>query len=291
MHLGNVAAALISWLSVKSRHGRWIVRMEDLDAGRSRQDYAEAIVDDLVWLGLEPDSGGLDPQYRQSSRHALYEEALGKLRSFGLVYPCMCTRAELHAVGAPHASDGRVIYGGRCRPAGFPAVVPEPADLPHALRLYVPGGVRTVRDMVFGPYRADLAADFGDFVLRRADGAWAYQLAVVVDDADMGVDEVVRGADLLSSALPQNYICELLGYREPVYGHIPVLCNSAGRRLSKRDGDASMEHLRAVCTAEEIIGRLAFLYGLRPDAAPVAAAELAMDFSWHNIPAKECICL
>ena len=118
-----------------------------------------------------------------------------------------------------------------------------------------------------------------------------FQLAVVVDDADMGVDEVVRGADLLSSALPQNYICELLGYREPVYGHIPVLCNSAGRRLSKRDGDASMEHLRAVCTAEEIIGRLAFLYGLRPDAAPVAAAELAMDFSWHNIPAKECICL
>ncbi len=294
MHLGNVFTALISWLSVKSRGGRWILRIEDLDPQRSRPDYARLIEDDLHWLGLEWDEGGVDGKgphgpYMQSLRHPLYEEMLGRLIETGKVYRCTCRRAELHAAGAPHASDGRVVYGGRCRPKSLAnpegKVAPDDLKGPGALRLYVPPCDIEFTDMHYGPQRVRLDTEFGDFLLRRADGAWAYQLAVVADDAAMGVTEVVRAHDLLFSSAPQIYLHTLLGFQPPEYAHLPLLCNAGGIRLSKRDASLGMDALRDSLSPEELTGRLAHIAGLIPDASPCRPAELVPLFDFSRLPA------
>lgn len=256
MHLGNVYAALKSWLSVKRRGGRWILRIEDLDPGRSRREFAELMEDDLRWLGLVWDEGGLADvgchgPYSQSRRGALYEEALARLRATGLTYACTCTRADIMASSAPHQSDGRIIYGGRCRPSTFPCHETPPSGR-HAVRIYAPDRDVVFTDRNFGSQCVNLARECGDFVLRRADGAWAYQLAVVVDDALMGVTEVVRGVDLMLSAAQQIYLFELLGYEAPEYAHVPLLLNADGRRLAKRDASAGMDALRRKCSPEEV---------------------------------------
>lgn len=256
MHLGNVYAAMQSWLSVKRRGGRWILRIEDLDPRRSRREYAEQLEDDLLWLGLTWDEGGLDNKgpngpYVQSQRDAIYADALERLRATGLTYPCTCSRADILASSAPHQSDGRIIYGGRCRPASLPMVSPEPTGR-HAVRIYAPDRDITFTDRNFGPQRVNLARDCGDFVLRRSDGAWAYQLAVVVDDALMGITEVVRGEDLLLSTAQQIYLFELLGFRPPEYAHIPLLRNADGQRLAKRDSAQNLAALRPVSSPEEV---------------------------------------
>lgn len=284
MHLGNIFSALMSWLAAKSSGGRWLLRIEDLDPQRSRLEYARQIEDDLRWLGLHPDEGGLDNigtngPYRQSQRHYLYARALEKLRSRGLTYPCFCTRADIRAASAPHASDGRSIYNGKCRPASLPALQPDPAA-PHATRLWVGREQVTFTDLVCGSHSVPLDREFGDIVLCRADGAWAYQLAVVVDDALMGVTQVVRGGDLLLSAAPQIYLHRLLGFRPPEFAHIPLLVNESGIRLSKRDSSLSMEHLRNRFTSEQLTGLLAYLGGLTDTSAPVSAAELLPRFSF-----------
>lgn len=256
MHLGNVYAALQSWLSVRRRGGRWILRIEDLDPQRSRREYAEQLEDDLRWLGLTWDEGGLEGRgphgpYVQSLRGEIYAAALQCLRQMGLTYACMCTRADIMASSAPHQADGRIIYGGRCRPASMPCFAPEPAGS-HAVRIFAPDRDVTFTDRNFGPQRVNLARDCGDFVVRRADGAWAYQLAVVVDDALMGVTEVVRGEDLLLSSAQQIYLYELLGYRAPEFAHIPLLRNAAGQRLAKRDAALGLAALRPVNTPEAV---------------------------------------
>lgn len=284
MHLGNVFTALLSWLSVRSRGGRWVLRIEDLDPQRSKREHARMIEDDLRWLGLEWDEGGLDSRgpcapYSQSERHHLYREALNRLKATGLTYPCTCTRADILATQAPHASDGRVVYGGRCRPPVVPSPWIEPSA-PHAVRLAVPDREIAFTDRTYGAAAVNLARECGDFVLRRADGAWAYQLAVVVDDALMGITEVVRGVDLLDSSAQQIYLYGLLGYSAPDWTHVPLICNADGVRLSKRDQSLSMAALRQMFTPEEIIGRLAFLAGLQPEPAPVRAASLIRAFSW-----------
>lgn len=251
MHLGNVFTAVLSWLSVKSRGGRWLLRIEDLDPMRSKREFSEQIEDDLNWLGLDWDEGGLDGRgergpYCQRMRGNFYESALRTLDDEGLTYPCRCTRGELMATNAPHLSDGRKVYGGTCRPArlgGSNADVTEGRPV-RATRLYVPDECVTFEDGVFGTVAVDLGREIGDFVVRRGDGAWAYQLAVVVDDAMMGVTEVMRGCDLLQSAAQQIYINSLLGYEAPRYVHLPLICNSEGQRLSKRDGSLNMEALR-----------------------------------------------
>lgn len=288
MHLGNVMTALLSWLSVRSRGGRWILRIEDLDPQRSRAEYARMIEDDLRWLGLYWDEGGLTSMgangpYCQSMRGDLYASALERLAAMGMTYGCSCTRADILASQAPHASDGRRVYTGRCRPEGMPRRV-ELTDLGEAaVRLYVPDVDITFTDEVRGPQCVNLAREFGDFVLRRRDGGWAYQLAVAVDDALMGVTEVVRGADLLYSSAPQIYLMRLLRLREPVYAHVPLVCNADGVRLSKRDGAASMESIRRRMRPEEVIGLLAHAAGLRPDDAPVSAVDLAAGFRWTDV--------
>lgn len=286
MHLGNIASALLSWLSARAQGGAWLLRIEDLDPQRSKREYSRIIEDDLHWLGLDWDEGGLDGRgdagpYSQSRRGDIYARYLELINATGYTYPCRCTRAEIMATQAPHQSDGRIVYGGRCRPAVLPAFG---ADFDGAsTRICVPDSIISFDDGLYGPQHFNLAREVGDFILRRADGAWAYQLAVVVDDALMGVTEVVRGSDLLLSAAQQIYLYRLLGLEPPRFAHVPLLCNAEGRRLSKRDGSLSMEHLRATLTAPQIIGRLAALLGLLPEPAEITAAELIPDFSWQKI--------
>lgn len=289
MHLGNIYAALMSWLSARSAGGRWILRIEDLDPGRSRTEYARLIEDDLHWLGLDWDEGGLDASgpagpYCQSLRGHLYAEALSSLEALGLVYACRCTRADIFAAGAPHQSDGRIIYSGRCRPAGR-SPFPPPAG-PGARRLYVaPGESISYTDRNYGALTVDLARECGDFVVRRADGAWAYQLAVVVDDALMGVNEVVRGADLLLSAAQQTYLYRLLGWEPPVWAHLPLMTNPDGVRLSKRDSSLSMEALRASgMTPGALLGLVAARASLIPAPEPVTLTDLLAAYSSLNRP-------
>lgn len=295
MHLGNVFTAVLSWLSAKKSGGKWILRIEDLDPQRSKYEYVCQLEDDLQWLGLTFDEGGKDDlgnngPYSQSRRSEIYARYLELLKDNGLTYPCVCTRADILATQAPHQSDGRVIYGGTCRPANFPSNirVTEP-DTPHATRLFVPDEEIVFDDLIFGRQRCNLADECGDFVLRRADGAWAYQLAVVVDDALMGVTEVVRGADLLLSTAQQLYLYRLLGFDVPKYIHVPLICNERLQRLSKRDNALSLSEMRRVMTAPDIIGTVAYLANLIPENAPCSLDELLRIFDWNLIPRQDSI--
>jgi len=242
-----------------------------------------------VWDG-GASHGGPNGPYYQSECAAIYTESYNKLEAQGLVYPCFCSRAQLHAASAPHTSDGNVIYPGTCRGLTAEQVAEKRKKKAPAYRLMVPDEDITFTDGCMGPHTENLLRDCGDFYLRRADGVFAYQLAVVVDDARMGVTEVVRGADLLSSTARQLYLYRLLGLKAPQFAHCPLLLAPDGRRLSKRDGDQSLENLRAKYTAQEIVGRLAFAYGLQPEPAPRTPESLIPDFSWDKVP-KQDICL
>ena len=293
MHLGNIFTALISWLSARSAGGRWILRIEDLDPQRSKYEYARQIEDDLDWLGLDWDEGGLDNRgshgpYLQSLRGDIYAEALDRLNALGITYPCRCTRADILATQAPHEADGRIIYRGTCRPAVSPPY-PRYDTTNRTVRIYVPEETIKFTDGVFGPQSVNLSRHCGDFVLRRADGAWAYQLAVVVDDALMGVTEVVRGCALLLSASQQLYIYRLLGHKAPAYLHLPLICNDQGLRLSKRDQAMSMEELRRKFTAEEIIGKLAGMARITDDGAPCSAKSLISLFDPQKLPRQQSL--
>ena len=292
MHLGNLFCALLSYLSVKSRGGEWILRIEDLDTARCRPDYARQVEEDLRWLGLAWDEGGSaggpDAPYFQSQRTALYEAALARLRGMGLVYPCFCTRAQLHAASAPHREDGLTVYPGTCRGLTPEDIARrEAAGRKGALRLRVPEETVTFTDGHLGEVTEYLPTDCGDFLLRRSDGLFAYQLAVVVDDAAMGVTEVVRGADLLSSTPRQLLLYELLGWEAPEFYHFPLLLSPDGRRLSKRDGDLGLGALRERYTPEEIIGKLAYLAGQNPGGGPRTPEALAEEFHWDAVPRRD----
>lgn len=277
MHFGNIYTAVLSWLSVKARDGKWILRIEDLDPQRSKMEYARQIEDDLIWLGLEWDEGGIDGKgehgpYMQSQRHEIYEHYLELLKEKGVCYPCHCTRADIMATQAPHESDGRVVYKGTCRPDRLPAKYFEEDGA--AVRIAVPDIDILFADNIKGLQSFNLARQCGDFVLRRGDGAWSYQLAVVVDDALMGVTEVVRGDDLLLSAAQQIYLNNLLGFNPPVYAHVPLICNSDGVRLSKRDKSYSMEEMRKKHTKEEILGMVAHSAHIIESPQPLSLNEL-----------------
>ena len=277
MHLGNIFTALMSWLSAKSRGGSWLLRIEDLDPQRSRPEYARLIEDDLRWLGLSWDEGGTEGlgfagPYVQSERSPLYADALARLEASGDTFECFCTRAEIMATQAPHQSDGRIVYPGTCRN------LTRRPDRKGAIRLKVANEKICFTDMIAGPCSFNLAHECGDFILRRADGAWAYQLAVVVDDAAMGVTEVMRGNDLLLSAAQQIWLYRRLGLTPPAFAHIPLICNAAGQRLSKRDSSMSMEALRSRFDPEDIIGYLAWISRLIPDPRPCTATGLIPHF-------------
>ena len=283
MHLGNVFAALLSWLSPKSRGGDWILRMEDLDTLRTKAEYAELLRDDLRWLGLDWD---LETE-AQSLRSAVYDRYFEELREKNLLFPCYCTRSQLHNVNAPHLSDGTYVYAGTCRNL-TEAERAEKKRLP-SWRVMVPDREFALTDLVQGDYRENLLTDCGDFVVRRADGVYVYQLAVTVDDGESGVTEVVRGWDLLGSAPRQMYLQELFGFSHPEYAHIPMLMAPEGRRLSKRDQDLDMGALRNRLKPEQLIGVLAHAAGLTETAAPISAKELATVFDWSKIQGREIV--
>lgn len=277
MHLGNVFAALIAWLSVRSRDGEMVLRMEDLDTQRTSAEFAEILRDDLRWLGLTWDR----ETPAQSQRSAVYDKYFEILREKGLLYPCYCTRSQLHSVNAPHLSDGTYVYPGTCRnlTEGERAAFRRPP----AWRVVVPDRVWTVEDKIQGTYRCNLATECGDMVVRRADGVYVYQLAVTVDDGEAGVTEVVRGMDLLSSAPRQMYLQELFGFAHPEYAHVPMLLAPDGRRLSKRDRDLDLGILRQRLTREALLGVLAFAAGLIDQEVSVSLNELTKEFSWKKL--------
>lgn len=284
MHLGNVFAALIAWLAVRSQDGTMVLRMEDLDAQRTKAEYAEILRGDLAWLGLTYDT----ETPPQSTRTEIYRRYFERLRDMGLLYPCYCTRAQLHSVNAPHQSDGTYVYPGTCR-----NLTPEQRqgmDRLPSWRVTVPQRQWTVQDKIQGQYSEDLARDCGDFVVCRGDGAFVYQLAVTVDDGESGVTQVVRGVDLLSSAPRQMYLQELFGFPHPEYAHVPLLVAPDGRRLSKRDKDMDLGYLRDRLTAPQLLGILAHAAGLTDTYEPVSAGELISRFSWEKLR-KNDICL
>ena len=287
MHLGNLCCCLLAWLSAKSKGGQVLLRIEDLDTLRCPRVFADAIVDDLAWLGLSAD--GPDPVPYQSERSELYQHYYDVLADRGLVYPCFCSRSQLHAASAPHRSDGQVVYQGTCRGLTPAEIAARSKTKAPAWRVQVPDEVIGFTDGHMGYYEENLARDCGDFYLRRGDGVFAYQLAVVVDDALMGVTEVVRGADLLSSTPRQLWLYRELGLPAPQFYHLPLLLAPDGRRLSKRDGDQSLANLRARFSPEEVVGRLAFAVGLQDAPRPRTPQSLVSDFSWARIPKHDIL--
>ena len=277
MHLGNVFAAMIAWLSVKSRGGHLVLRMEDLDTLRTSEEFAETLRQDLRWLGLHWD----EETPPQSRRSQVYDGYFEKLRDMQLLYPCYCSRAQLHNVNAPHLSDGTYVYAGTCR--DLTDAQRDAMNRQPSWRVKVPDRVWTVNDLAQGQLRQNLITDCGDFVVRRADGVYVYQLAVVVDDGEAGVTEVVRGMDLLGSAPRQMYLQELFGFSHPAYGHVPMLLAPDGRRLSKRDRDLDLGELRKRVTAEQLLGKLAHSAGIIDRSEALSARELAAEFSWEKL--------
>lgn len=277
MHLGNVFSAMLAWLSIRSCGGRLVLRIEDLDPDRCRPEYADTLKRDLEWLGLTWDT----EQTPQSRRSEAYREMFSRLEERGLIYPCYCSRTELHAASAPHASDGTVLYAGTCRnltPSERAAKTKAPC-----WRVRVPDEDVSFTDGVQGEYTQNLAHGCGDFILRRADGVYAYQLAVVTDDAEAGVTQVVRGNDLLSSTPRQIWLQRQLGFPKPDYYHVPLLVAPDGRRLSKRERDLDMGALRERYVPETLLGLLAHACGLLSHSEAVRADELAKEFSWRMV--------
>ena len=281
MHMGNLFSALLAWLSVRSQKGELVLRMEDLDTQRTSPAYADRLRRDLEWLGLYWDRETPPP----SRRTEAYLAAFRKLEALGLLYPCYCTRSRLHSVNAPHLSDGVYVYDGACRK--LTAEQRAAMGRSPAWRVTVPEREIALIDGLQGLYREYLPRDCGDFVVRRADGVFVYQLAVVVDDGDAGVTEVVRGRDLLSSAPRQMYLQDLLGYPHPRYYHVPMLLSGDGRRLSKRDGDMDLGALSRRMTPEALLGYLSHWAGLRQDETPVDLDTLTGEFSWNKVRSQD----
>lgn len=296
LHLGNAWSFLWAWIAARAEEGRVILRMEDIDPARSRREWEEGVIRDLRWLGLDWDEGPL----RQSARFDVYEAACGTLREAGRIYPCYCTRRELRELaGAPHGAadglgDAGAAYPGTCR-----RLTPEERAAREAegrrpaWRLACPeksSGRKaetgepgmSFDDAVAGPQRMSFAACGGDFALRRSDGVWAYQLAVAVDDMDMGVTQIVRGEDILCSTPRQMLLYDLLsgmfgGRRPSTFAHLPLLCDEAGERLAKRHGSMGLAALRDAGTSpERVTGFLAARAGLadaRERLSPCALLE------------------
>ena len=289
MHMGNLLAMLLAWLDCRALNGEMVFRMEDLDPARSKPAFAAAMADDLRWLGLDWDRGWPENAlYAQSMRTAIYEEAFEALKARDLIYPCWCTRSErLAAASAPHPGEREYDGGCRCaRMTNAEREAMENTDRRPAWKLRCPDEAITVLDGHYGAFTQNPAREAGDFIIRRADGVFAYQLAVSVDDMLMGVTRVVRGRDLLSSAPRQKWLIETLGGTAPDYCHCPLLTGGAGK-LSKRLGSLSTQVLRQEKRPEEVVGELAFLCGLTDSAAPITARELVPGFSWDRVRTED----
>lgn len=281
MHLGNLFSGLLAWLSARSAGGEMLLRIEDLDTPRCPPENAELMRSDLRWLGLDWDR----EQIPQRERTAAYEAAIAALEEAGHVFPCWCSRSDLNSVpNAPHASDGHAIYPGTCRNLTAEKRAEKASQRLPLQRLAVPDEIISFTDGHYGHYEENLARECGDFVLRRADGVFSYQLAVVVDDIAGGITQVVRGQDLLSSTPRQLYLYRLLNASPPRFYHLPLLTAADGRRLSKRDRDLDMGLLRQRYAPEELVGVLAHAAGLLDIPDPCTPRELLPLFDWNRIP-------
>lgn len=270
MHAGNIFAALVSWLLVRSCDGRMVLRIEDLDVERSKASYIDQVQRDFETLGLTWDEG---PFYQQGREEA-YRVAYDSLAEQGLVYPCFCTRADLHAASAPHRGE-KLVYAGTCRDLSPDKVKERLQTRVPSRRLRVSDETYELNDLVQGRFSQNLKRECGDFVIRRSDGLFAYQLAVVVDDGEQGVNCVVRGMDLLCSTPQQMYLQDLLGLQHCTYAHVPLIVGERDRRLSKRDRDAALDELLAVYrTPEAVIGHIAGITGIAPTCDPISCDEL-----------------
>lgn len=276
MHLGNAWTAFLCWLQVRQAGGTLVLRMEDNDEQRSKPVFRSALLEDLYWLGLTwdegPDIGGTYGPYRQQKRYALYDAALEQLRHYERLYPCYCSRARLQAIGAPHAGE-HAVYDGHCY--GLTPEERQHMTKKPSWRIHVPAETISFTDGVYGPQQAYLPKTCGDFVVRRADDMYAYQLAVSVDDGSMGITHVLRGRDLLSSTAQQIWLISLLGYTPPVYTHVPMLVDTNGFRLSKRQHGLTIRQLRDEGAAREaILSYLAYQGGLIEEKGVYSLAEL-----------------
>ncbi len=287
MHLGNVWIAFLNWLWTKQQGGEVVLRIEDIDRQRCHTEYICAIEEDLEWLGLSYDEGPRGNYFYgqplQSERFPLYEEILGKWQEDGLIYPCYCTRARLHSISsAPHEGEALPVYDGHCR---------DLADSERAVMTKAPSwrirmeeACESFTDLFCGSHERALLSKADDFVVRRADGMVAYQLAVSIDDGAMGITHVLRGNDLLSSTYYQLYLLRKLGYEPPTYGHLPLLVDETGVRLSKRQQGITIREMKeSGMKAEDIIGKLLYLAGAISKEMPVSADE-----ALRNISFQEC---
>jgi len=289
IHVGNARTALAAWLSVRSRGGTFLWRLEDIDTPRVVPGMAEAQQADLAWLGLDWDEG----PYVQSQRTAFYEEALDRLAAAGRLFPCKRSRKDLQALAsAPHGPETGAPYPAAFRPQHLaPDWYEELRAAAHpgaAIRFRVDDRPVEWTDRVYGPRVERVDLTVGDFVLKRRDGLYAYQLAVVVDDLAMGVDDVVRGADLLDSTARQIQLLEALGGTRPAYAHVPLVVSPEGEKLSKRDRGLALAALRAEgVTPEALTGRLAWSLGLLDRPEPCRPADLIPFFAWEQIRRDE----
>ncbi|EFM13168.1 Glutamyl/glutaminyl-tRNA synthetase, class Ic, catalytic domain [Paenibacillus curdlanolyticus YK9] len=295
MHIGNARTALLAWLQIRQAGGQFVLRMEDIDKPRSKAQFASQALEDLRWLGLDwdegPDVGGPYAPYQQSLREQLYEDALGQLEQRGRLYPCFCSRAELLAVAsAPHGLSAEgPAYGGTCRNLTASERAERCLHKHPSIRFTM-----EERDIVFEDGIAGLQAfppgAGGDFVVKRADELFSYQLAVVVDDIAMGITDVLRGYDLLDSTPRQLMLYEALGATPPRFAHVPLLLGEDGKRLAKRHGSISLAAIRERgVQPERVLGLLAAMSGLIDRPAPIAAGELVGGFTLAQIPREPVI--
>ena len=293
LHLGNARTALLAWGRARSVGGAFVMRVEDLDAQRTRPEAVVGNLEELRWLGLDwdegPDVGGPHAPYLQSQRSQLYEAALAKLVAADLTFPCYLSRKELAEVGsAPHGPSGSV-YGEAERRASerlAPGKVAE--GRAPSIRFAVPDREVRFVDALAGPQVVDVRREVGHFVVRRSDGLFAYQLAVVVDDAAMGITDVLRGADLLASTARQILLYRALHLPIPRWTHVPLLTDATGDRFSKRSGALSLRQLRERGVApQRVVGWLASTCGLARDAAERAPADLLADFDLRRLPVED----
>lgn len=281
LHLGNARSALLGWLWARSEGGQFLLRIEDVDRQRCRQEHLDALFADLEYLGLDWDEA---PLY-QSLRQPLYDAAVSRLTEAGALYPCFCSRAEIARVAsAPHGPlDEGPRYPGTCTPLTDGDREDRARRRPPALRFRPRPGSVCFEDAVHGRYCQDVVSDVGDFVVRRGDGVASYQLAVVVDDADSNVTHVLRGDDLLASTPRQLLLYEALGLSPPQHAHVPLVMNEDGKRLSKREGAFAVTELReAGVPAERVVGLLAAWSGL--GAGPTRARDLVPQFRLDAVP-------
>jgi len=284
LHVGNIFSFMVAALYAKQQGGSMVMRMEDLDPQRSKQEFADQILRDMEWFGFEWEG----PVLYQSSRTEAYAQGFDELADKGLVYPCFCTRADLHSARAPHRGE-EVVYVGTCRTLTSEEREVRSASRHPSQRLEVGSALEGFQDLFQGEREYRLSEVCGDFIIQRSDGVYAYQLAVVLDDAFQGVTHVIRGCDLLTSTPRQRYISNLLGLPEIEYGHVALITDETGTRLSKRNGDASLEFLidQAKLTPGQILGHLAALAGLIETYEPLSLDELARSANLQAVQGVE----